>query len=425
LRNDPREVALGQIADISIGRTPSRSDPSYWTLDLERPFCSIADIGPGRVIDPHREGVTEKAVLAGKAKRVPGGSLLMSFKLTIGRTGITARDVYPNEAIAWIKPHDENETSQEFLRIFLPTLDFDRHTGVAVKGKTLNLSSMNALPLQLPSISEQRRIADLIGALDEQVELSAQESARLSRLLDALRKRIIDLSRWSERPLSDFLRAIEGGRSPSSLERPPAPGERAVLKVSAVKPALFVPTEAKALAADTLMPDRALVQLGDVLITRANTAELVGAVCRVASPPDELYLSDKTLRLVFKEDVADPDFFVHALATPSVRQQISLVATGTSASMKNISQKKIEALTVRASSDVTEQRKAAGSLDEVLARVRRIDERTAALLSLRPVLLGVLLSGTHEIPDSYDRFLNGAAPPADFEQGSVGIGDVH
>jgi hypothetical protein len=116
---------LGEIADISIGRTPSRSDPSYWTTDLERPFCSIADIGPGRLISPSREGVTKKAVAEGKAKRVPARSLLMSFKLTIGRTGITATDVYPNEAIAWIKPHDEDETSQEFLRIVLPTLDFD------------------------------------------------------------------------------------------------------------------------------------------------------------------------------------------------------------------------------------------------------------------------------------------------------------
>jgi type I restriction enzyme S subunit len=146
--------------------------------------------------------------------------------------------------------------------------------------------------------------------------------------------------------LGSFLETIEGGRSLATLNRPPADGERAVLKVSAVKPAQFVPAEAKALPVGAAMPERALVRIGDVLMTRANTSDLVGAVCRVDDQPNNLYLSDKTLRLVFDRERAEPRFFVHALDTNEVRSQLALAATGTSGSMKNISQDKIKALLV-------------------------------------------------------------------------------
>ena len=77
-------TTLGEVADLIVGRTPPRKDERYWTVDLERPFCTIADMGAIDVL-PEREGVTEAAEIEGKAKRVPAGSLLMSFKLTIGR----------------------------------------------------------------------------------------------------------------------------------------------------------------------------------------------------------------------------------------------------------------------------------------------------------------------------------------------------
>src|SRR6185437_1880123 len=79
-----KQMHLGEIADLTICRTPPRKEASYWTSDLERPFCSIAELGGRSPIDPVTEGVTEAAERDGKAKRVPAGSLLMTFKLSIG-----------------------------------------------------------------------------------------------------------------------------------------------------------------------------------------------------------------------------------------------------------------------------------------------------------------------------------------------------
>ncbi len=117
---DWAKKTLGEVAEITIGKTPPRKDPRYWTSDLERPFCTIADMD-GRLIDPKREGVTALAESEGKAKRFPAGALLMSFKLTIGRIGFAAQDIFPNEAIAWLCTKSPN-LDERFLALWLASI---------------------------------------------------------------------------------------------------------------------------------------------------------------------------------------------------------------------------------------------------------------------------------------------------------------
>jgi len=226
-------------------------------------------------------------------------------------------------------------------------------------------------------------------------------------------------SGWKMVQLGDILRAIEAGRSPQAENRQPQAGERAVLKVSAVRAGVFDSTEAKTLAPGTEMPSRALIKDGDILMTRANTAQLVGAVCQVVGSFEGLYLCDKTLRLVATDDV-DPRFLVHALAGPLVRQQLLLAATGTSGSMKNISQDKIRALQLPLPS-MREQRRIAdllgvldlalvGAQDHVKAaaalsaqlRRRLVGHRDAPMISLRDaveVTMGRQRSPKHQTGD--------------------------
>lgn len=157
------ETTLGDVAEITIGRTPPRKDPRYWTVDLERPFCTIAELEPLTI--PKREGVTALAEEEGKAKRFPKGSLLMSFKLTIGRVGFAGVDLFPNEAIARLKPRSE-DTDDRFLALALEAQNLEEYAGKAVKGNTLTREAIEAIPLTLPPLLEQRRIVDLISSID-------------------------------------------------------------------------------------------------------------------------------------------------------------------------------------------------------------------------------------------------------------------
>ena len=105
--NDWQEVTLGEICSIEIGGTPSRSDERYWwksgSNSIRLPWVSISDM-KGKVITDTKESITEIGASQSNCKHVAKGTLLMSFKLTIGRLAFAGRDLYTNEAISAIKP---------------------------------------------------------------------------------------------------------------------------------------------------------------------------------------------------------------------------------------------------------------------------------------------------------------------------------
>jgi type I restriction enzyme S subunit len=179
-------VKLGDVADISIGRTPTRNEPDYWSNDSSRPFCTIADM-QSFDINPSKEWVSELAEATKKAKRVPAGSLLMSFKLSIGKVGITVVDVFPNEAIAWIEPKS-TLTTKLFLLLAIQSADLLAGSSKAVKGKTLNSKSLANIQIPLPPLDEQMRIVKIMEAVDT-IDLEAAK--RHESALRSLRQAIL------------------------------------------------------------------------------------------------------------------------------------------------------------------------------------------------------------------------------------------
>ena len=129
-------------------------------------------------------------------------------------------------------------------------------------------------------------------------------------------------------------------------DSPAGEGEWGVLKVSAVQAGRFESRENKVIHDAALIHPRFEVKHGDLLMTRANTEELVGLACVAENPPPRLLLSDKTLRLHVDTSVADPRFLQLVLAQRTVRQCVRALATGTSAGMKNIGQEQIRQLKV-------------------------------------------------------------------------------
>ena len=117
-----------------------------------------------------------------------------------------------------------------------------------------------------------------------------------------------------------------------------------MLKVSAVTWGEFAPNESKTLPRHFLPPPKARVRKGDLLISRSNTRELVGSVVLVAETPDNLYLSDKVLRL--ETEPGDRSWLLWYLRSPQGRVQLESRASGTQASMKNISQRKLREILV-------------------------------------------------------------------------------
>lgn len=142
----------------------------------------------------------------------------------------------------------------------------------------------------------------------------------------------------SDTTLGDVLLDIQAGKSFQTAEVIARPTELGVLKVSAVTWSEFRANEAKALLDAYEPAESHKVKKGDLLISRANTKEFVGAVVLVDRDYPFRLLSDKTLRLVVDERRVCKEFLLFALRSSSARDHIEHFATGTSDSMRNISQ---------------------------------------------------------------------------------------
>lgn len=161
---------LSTIVIMSIGKTPPRGVQSFWT-DGIYPWVSISDMSEGGIINKTKEKVSEYAASNVFSAISPKGSLLMSFKLTVGRTSILGIDAYHNEAIITILPYmDNNNIMKMYLLKLLPILSTHGDSKDAIKGKTLNSKSLAKLLVPLPPLQEQQRIVAQIEKLFEQLK---------------------------------------------------------------------------------------------------------------------------------------------------------------------------------------------------------------------------------------------------------------
>lgn len=157
-------TSLGEICDIQIGRTPPTKSPQYWNGPYT--WVSISDMNSRVIVDSERT-VTEQAVEEGKVRLVKKGTLLMSFKLTIGKLAFAGKDLFTNEAIAALVIKDEynGNIDPEYLYWALQAIPLEEDAALAVKGKTINQTTMAAIRLPLPTLAEQRRIVARLEAL--------------------------------------------------------------------------------------------------------------------------------------------------------------------------------------------------------------------------------------------------------------------
>lgn len=153
---------LATIASMRIGKTPPRGEQKYWA-DGKYNWVAISDMEDGEEIIQTKEKVSEEAANKLFSSISNKGALIMSFKLTVGRTSILGIDAFHNEAIATISPYlDENNNLRIFLLKTLPLIANFGESKDAIKGKTLNSKSLSNLLIPLPPLMEQKRIVDKI-----------------------------------------------------------------------------------------------------------------------------------------------------------------------------------------------------------------------------------------------------------------------
>ena len=343
-------MQLGEIASLQAG--------VGFPLDLQGrptgdyPLAKVGDISRvGRsgqsVLHSADHFVSEEDLQRLRVKPIPAGSILFA------KIGEAIRQnhrviagcslLIDNNAMAAVPGAN---VESRFLYHFLRTIDF-YGLAAATTVPALRKSDLARIPVPLPSLPEQRRIAEI---LDKADALRAKRRAALAQLDSLTQSLFLDLfgddgvnsKGWPVRAVADYVREFQGGKSIESESGENVITRNRVLKVSAVTGMKFLAHESKPVPDSYEPPKEHFAKPGDLLFSRANTTELVGAVAYVESTPPNVLLPDKLWRFVWNDPAAIEPLFVWALfQTPTLRREIARRATGTSGSMKNISQEKV------------------------------------------------------------------------------------
>lgn len=219
--------------------------------------------------------------------------------------------------------------------------------------------------LQLPPLDEQQAIADYLDTETARIDTLIQEKEELIGLLheaqsSTFASTVLQISNtasgqkserlpwlaklpttWQLKKIKHLVLSVDQGISPQCESYPPEEDQWGVLKVGCVNTGQFNRMESKALPADIEPIESITLKKGDVLVSRANTKNLVGRAAMADQDYPRLMMSDKHYRLRLDTQSCEPQYMVFVLTHPAVRVLIEERATGASASMLNIDRRTI------------------------------------------------------------------------------------
>ena len=174
---------LGEIFTLQMGKTPSRANPRYW-INESNPWVSIADLSSyNKYVDKTKETISDLAVSESGIKEIPENTVIMSFKLSIGKVAITRTPVYTNEAIMAFIPNDRTKVFPDYLFYLFSAQDWNKCTNRAVMGATLNKATLSELDIFLPSIAEQMSISNILDRIAMIIQLRQNQLEKLDELV--------------------------------------------------------------------------------------------------------------------------------------------------------------------------------------------------------------------------------------------------
>jgi len=181
---------LDEIFDLQMGKTPSRNNADYW-IDGQYDWVSIADLGTyQKYVDETKEKISALAVQESGIKSVPANTVIMSFKLSLGKTAITQEPIYTNEAIMAFIPTRKYEVLPDYFYHLFSAKDWTKGTNRAVMGTTLNKATLGSFSITVPSLTEQRKIA---AVLDKVSGLIAKRRQQLDKLDKMVKARFVEM----------------------------------------------------------------------------------------------------------------------------------------------------------------------------------------------------------------------------------------
>lgn len=328
MKNDWEIKKLGEVCEINIGRTPERGNFKMWDKEkkTENVWLSIADLNntENGYISDSTEYVSDNAVP--KMKLVKANTLLMSFKLTIGRCAITKRDLFTNEAIAALPILDKN-LDLFFLKYYLENFDWAKLTegDVKVKGKTLNKEKLKEVPITLPPLEEQKRIVKILDEKFAMLEtVKANAKANLQNAKDLFQSQLTKAfsnTTWEMQKLSEITEVKDGTHDSPSYYSEGIP----FVTQKNITPSGFDLTNTKRISLQDheKFYKRSNVEYGDIIIAMIGANR--GMSCIVNTR--EVF-SIKNVGLIKKSEKTNQEYLAYYLKSEVAQKYVSDASNG-------------------------------------------------------------------------------------------------
>lgn len=391
------------LAGINERALPEDTDPGF-----EFRYVDITTVGRGNLAgEPERmrfEGAPSRA-----RRLVQAGDTIVSTVRTYLRAVWPVRgpthDLVVSTGFAVISP--KKRLNPRYLGWWAQSDPFVEEIvarSVGVSYPAINASEIGDLRMPLPPLPVQRAIADYLDAETARIDALIAKKRRMIELLEERLAAFIDSAlrfATDERVrLGRVVTSLTQGWSPQAENRPAESHEFGLLKLNAVKAGRYVPQENKAMPDDLDVGPDLVPQVGDLLVTRANTPLLVGDVCSVREFAPKAVLCDLIYRLRLDARMI-PEYAAYALRTSEARMHLSSAARGTSQSMVKLRGEDVKATPVPALSLADQER-----LVLLFDAERAKTERTAAahltqldlLAEHRQALITAAVTGELDVP---------------------------
>ena len=214
------EYKLEELFELQMGKTPSRNNNEYWGTE-DNKWISISDLSQcGKYISMTKERISDKAVEETGIREIPASTVIMSFKLSIGKTAITSEPMYSNEAIMAFHDRHIVKLIPDYIYYMFSGKDWNEGTNKAVLGKTLNKATLSKVKINVCDIDTQRSIVETLDKVSAILENRKNELKMMDELIKA---RFIEMfgdpvhndRNWETDTVNNLCKEIYGGGTPS------------------------------------------------------------------------------------------------------------------------------------------------------------------------------------------------------------------
>ena len=323
------EYRLEELFDLQMGKTPSRNNNDYWR-DEGNKWISISDLSQcGKYISMTKERISDKAVEETGIREIPANTVIMSFKLSIGKTAITSEPMYSNEAIMAF--HDKHIANliPDYIYYMFSGKDWNEGTNKAVLGKTLNKATLSKVKVNVCDIDKQRSIVDILDKVSSILESRKKELRMMDELIKARFAELFGdlktVNTWKQEKISVVCNEIvDCVNKTAPVVDSVTPYK--MLRTTNIRNGRVDVCNVKYVeeAAYKKWTRRSVPQRGDILLTREAPVGEVGVI----DSDDKVFLGQRLVSYRVNPEKMDEVFLLYQMMSPFFQDELVGVAKG-------------------------------------------------------------------------------------------------